>query len=574
MKINVGIKGRLMLLVAFMVMFTVAVTAFFVYHSKQTEARVISLVGEIMNADQKDKIKIATHSMAISASAAIQGIHNTQEQVATIKKLVNDIRFEDDKSGYFFVYKNTVNMILPAKPETEGKDLAQAKDANGKFFVQELNAAAQNGGGFVEYIFAKPNKGDQPKIGYAEMIPGTDMWIGTGVYVDNIADEQAKIAANLSESDSRALNTVLLSVGIGFIVLVLPISYILSQSIIKPIKRMISMLRDIAQGEGDLTARLHDQSGTETQELAEWFNQFIGQVHQIIVQVIGSSKHVSSSSENLLGLSSVLHSSSDDMTQRSTGVAAATEQMSANMNSVASAMEELTVNLSTVATAAEEMTVTITDIAQQAAKAKHVTESAVHNATEASSRVNTLGVAAKDIGAVTDAISAISSQTNLLALNATIEAARAGEAGRGFAVVANEIKELALQTSRATNEIRLKIQGVQSITQETVQDIQNVTQVIDEVDSIVGTIATAVEEQSVTTRDIADNVGQGSMGVQEVNQNVAQAEQATQSISKEVASVNMASRDISGSAESVKTNSQELSDLARGLSELVGKFKV
>jgi len=227
-----------------------------------------------------------------------------------------------------------------------------------------------------------------------------------------------------------------------------------------------------------------------------------------------------------------------------------------------------------VATASEEMTATIAEISQNASKAKDITGHAVGKATEASRRVDELGRAAREIDKVTETITAISSQTNLLALNATIEAARAGEAGRGFAVVANEIKELAMQTARATEEIRGKIQGIQGATGVTVSEIQQVSQVIHEVDSIVGTIAAAVEEQSVTTRDIADNVGQASLGVQEVNENVSQAESVTRDIAKEVASVNAASGDIAQSAEAVQASSESLSGLARDLNAMVGKFKI
>jgi methyl-accepting chemotaxis protein len=189
-------------------------------------------------------------------------------------------------------------------------------------------------------------------------------------------------------------------------------------------------------------------------------------------------------------------------------------------------------------------------------------------------QVNELGTAAQDIGKVTEAISAISSQTNLLALNATIEAARAGDAGRGFAVVANEIKELAQQTARATEEIRGKIQGIQQTTGLTVQEIGQISSVINDVDSIVGSIAAAVEEQSVTTRDIADNVGQASVGVQQVNENVAQADSVLRTIARDVTSVNATSGELAETARSMHGNSQSLARLAESLDEMVSKFKI
>ena len=574
MKIRFGIRNRLFFLTGIMLVFMGIVVAFFVYQADGTKENMISTVGDIMNEDSRDKIMVATKNMATALGVAIQDAGSGDERVAIIRKLINDIRFEADQSGYFFVYKGTVNVILPPKASVEGKDLADTKDVNGIFFVRELQKQAQAGGGFVDYVFDKPGKGDQPKVGYAVMIPGTDMWIGTGVYLDNIAEAQAAVAADLEAASSRSLTIALSFIGAGFVFLILPLTIFLIRSIIAPLNRMIGMLKDIAEGEGDLTARLKDDSGTETQELAEWFNKFVEQVHGIIRDVAGNSNHLTQASQSLLNLATQLRSASGDMTTKSTTVAAATEEMSANMNSVASAMEEFSTNISTVASASEEMTATISEISQNAGKAKEITGHAVGKAGEASRRVNELGVAAREIDKVTETITAISSQTNLLALNATIEAARAGEAGKGFAVVANEIKELAQQTSSATEEIRDRIQGIQNATGVTVSEIEEITRVIGEVDVIVGTIAAAVEEQSVTTRDIADNVGQAAQGVQEVNQNVSQAETVTRDIAQEVAAVNTASGDIARSAEDVQSSSESLSSLAEDLNTMVGKFKI
>jgi methyl-accepting chemotaxis protein len=535
---------------------------------------MIDRVGLIMTEDAKDKIMVLTNAVTASVAAEIKGVSNDEERIRIIKNLVYGIRFEPDQSGYIFVYQGTTNKVMPPKPTLEGTDLGDLKDPNGLFLIRELRDTAAKGGGFVEYIFAKPGKGDQPKISYATMIPGTELWIGTGVYVDNVAEAQGRVAADLDSAATRSLTIALSFIGAGFTLLLLPLTIFLIRSITVPLGRMIGMLKDIAQGEGDLTARLRDTSGTETQELAEWFNAFVVQVHGIIREVAGNSGQVGQASAGLLNLSSTLRGAASDMTTKSTTVAAATEEMSANMNSVASAMEEFSINIGTVASASEEMSATVSEISQNASKAKEITGHAVGKATEASQRVNELGSAAREIGKVTEAIAAISSQTNLLALNATIEAARAGDAGRGFAVVANEIKELALQTSRATEEIRDKILGIQNATGVTVSEIGQVSQVINEVDAIVGTIAAAVEEQSVTTRDIADNVGQASQGVQEVNQNVSQAEAVTREIAKDVTAVSTASGDIAHSAEAVQASSEDLSGLARDLNRMVGKFKI
>jgi methyl-accepting chemotaxis protein len=389
-----------------------------------------------------------------------------------------------------------------------------------------------------------------------------------------IVDNDAKNAGLEAVDAFDRLKLILSIITFGSILVGGALTLVISNGITGPLGRMIAMLRDIAEGEGDLTKRVTDQSGTETQDLAEWFNLFVDRVHKIIKDVANNSSQVRIASRTLLELAGNLSSSSNVMTGTSNTVAASAEEMSANMNSVAASMEQFTVNMGTVASSSEEMSATITEISVSTGKAKDITGQAVAAAGKASVQVNELGTAAQDIGKVTEAISAISSQTNLLALNATIEAARAGEAGRGFAVVANEIKELAQQTARATEEIRGKIQGIQQTTGQTVQEIGQISSVINDVDSIVGSIAAAVEEQSVTTRDIADNVGQASVGVQQVNENVAQADSVLRTIAKDVTSVNATSGELAETARSMHGNSQSLARLAESLDEMVSKFKI
>jgi len=389
-----------------------------------------------------------------------------------------------------------------------------------------------------------------------------------------IVENDAKDAGLEAVDAFDRLKLILSIITFGSILVGGALTLVISNGITGPLGRMIAMLRDIAEGEGDLTKRVTDQSGTETQDLAEWFNLFVDRVHKIIKDVANNSSQVRIASRTLLELAGNLSSSSNVMTGTSNTVAASAEEMSANMNSVAASMEQFTVNMGTVASSSEEMSATITEISVSTGKAKDITGQAVAAAGKASVQVNELGTAAQDIGKVTEAISAISSQTNLLALNATIEAARAGDAGRGFAVVANEIKELAQQTARATEEIRGKIQGIQQTTGLTVQEIGQISSVINDVDSIVGSIAAAVEEQSVTTRDIADNVGQASVGVQQVNENVAQADSVLRTIARDVTSVNATSGELAETARSMHGNSQSLARLAESLDEMVSKFKI
>jgi methyl-accepting chemotaxis protein len=368
-------------------------------------------------------------------------------------------------------------------------------------------------------------------------------------------------------------NTVALITFISLIVTVLVI-FLAASSIIRPINKAVAGLKDIAQGEGDLTMRLAVTSKDEVGELAKWFNIFIEKLQKIIGSISDNTNQVNVSINEISGIAEALSHNAEETSSRANNVATAAEEMSANLNGVAAAMEESTINTSMVASAAEEMTSTISQIAQNAEQARSISEKAVVQASNTSTKMAELGKAAQAISKVTETITEISEQTNLLALNATIEAARAGEAGKGFAVVANEIKELAKQTAAATQNIKSQIEGVQGTTQSTVEEINQITKIINSVNEIVATISTAVGEQSAATEEIANNIAQASLGLGEVNENVSQSSAVASSITQEIAGVNVASNEISDSSHQVKASADKLQSLANELRGIVNTFKI
>jgi methyl-accepting chemotaxis protein len=344
--------------------------------------------------------------------------------------------------------------------------------------------------------------------------------------------------------------------------------------IINPISKVVGSLKDLADGEGDLTVRLDVGSEDEVGELSTCFNTFMKKLQAIIQEISENANTLNASSAELSKLSATMSQGVDGMSAKSNDVTVSADKMSDNINSVAAAIEQASTNMSLVATAAEEMTSTINEIARNSEKGRTITGEAVSRAKDASRKIDELGQAAKEIGKVTEAITDISEQTNLLALNATIEAARAGEAGKGFAVVANEIKELARQTADATQDIKSRISAIQSSTSESVTQVEEISKVINDVNEIVGTIATAVEEQSVTTKEIAGNVTQASGGIQEVSERMTESSTVVQGMAQDLSEVNQASSGISNSGSKVDLSSHELLELAEKLKNLVGKFKV
>lgn len=569
-----SVKGRLYLVIVSIIFLFGLMLWFAVANSHKVRDMGLAKTGAVMLDDQKAKLRVATHTAALTVGHAIEGVADKQQQIEIIRKLVDDIRFEDDQSGYYFVYENTVNVALPPGKAKQGKDLGDLKDKNGVLFVKELMDQAGKGGGFVQYVFPKPpGNQDAPKLGYAEMIPGTKMWIGTGVYIDNIDTYVQAMATEMNGQVRSSLLTMSVSAGIVFVIII-TIILVVAYGIVRPLNRVVVSLQDIAQGEGDLTRRLDVQSKDEIGQLGKGFNGFIDKLHGIIKGVVANSQQVEGASNSLAQVARDMSESARTSSEHSNAVAAAAEEMNVNLTNVAAAMEESSTNTAMVASAAEEMNATISEIAANAEHAHVISEQAVQKAGVTSNKMSELGLAAQAINKVTEAITEISEQTNLLALNATIEAARAGEAGKGFAVVANEIKELAKQTAVATQDIKKQIEGVQQTATDSIKEINEITGVINSVNEIVATIASAVREQSAATQEIAKNIEQASQGLQEVNENVSQSSLVAGSMAKEIIEVNKVANQISTSSEHIKTSADALLTMALELSRLVGVFKI
>ncbi|MBF0100014.1 MAG: methyl-accepting chemotaxis protein [Desulfobacterales bacterium] len=364
----------------------------------------------------------------------------------------------------------------------------------------------------------------------------------TQVFTDDLKNELLTISNTTKQQNYTNLLIFLLVVALALTL----VSFIIDRFITRPLKYTVVMLRDIAEGQGDLTKRLEINRNDEVGELAKWFNSFVNNLQTMIRDIAQKAVMLTSSSADLSQLASYMSNGTNAMTTKSNSVASSAEQMSSNMN--------------LIAMSAEQMTSTIDEIAKNSENARIITENAVVQSKSASGRVAALGEAARKIGRVTETITLISEQTNILALNATIEAARAGDSGKGFGVVANEIKELARQTAEATHDIKAKIESIQTNTKDTMTNITQISEIIDDVNKIVFTIAASVEQQSNTTKEIAGNVNESSS--------------FSNKISQEIGDVNQSTIEISNCSAQLNLNAEKLDSLASQLKGMVEKFIV
>jgi len=402
------------------------------------------------------------------------------------------------------------------------------------------------------------------------------------------------------------------------------------RQITNSISTMNNVMKDIAEGEGDLTTRITTTSKDELGELAGWFNQFLEKMQTTVRDIIENANILGVSSEEMSAVATAMASSSEAMSLKTnevvgqTGqitsdindVASSSEEATTNVNSVSSAVEEMSAtlnqvsetattvseNTNTIAVALEEMSATINEVTKNTEHAANVSKTAADKAKVTQELMINLGESAESVGKVVQVIDEIAEKTNLLALNASIEAARAGDAGKGFNVVANEVKDLSKQTAEATQNIVEQIEEMQGNTQKSIKAITEITEIINELNSVNLTIAGAVEEQSVTTNEVSQTTMDAASSLEQVSGNVSEVSRAAneiagnsgamanliQSISDtavntahgatQVSSgteeLRIAVTEVSDGSQTVSDKSNDLTQLAGKLQKLMAQFKV
>ncbi|WP_462323988.1 methyl-accepting chemotaxis protein [Desulfoplanes sp.] len=514
---NISIKARILFLLVLLVISTLLASGAFVLGLNDLADTGKNRAMSAMRKGYERTLKFGVQSMATKVGDAVALAKDSGEPLGTIvRRELDKVRF--GTNGYYFAYTlQGINIALPTKPELQGKNLMDAKDAKGNYFIRELTKKAEGGGGFVTYWFPKPGeREDSPKLAYVQMIPGTKLWLGTGVYIDAIDAKGAAIAERFQDFTHTLIGWIALGIVLMLSLIVIPLAWLIARSITKPLMECVRFSETVA--EGDLRQTLNDTHRDELAQLSQAMDHMLGQLRDVVF-------NVQSGSDNVASGSTELSSASDSLSQGASEQAATVEE-------VASSMEQMTANISQNATNARETE----KIALQAA------DDAERGGQEVKGTVDSMKQIAEKITIIED----IARETNLLALNAAIEAARAGEHGKGFAVVAAEVRKLAENSAKAAGEIS-------GLSGSSVRVAEQAGQMLDKMVPDIKRTAELIQEITAASNE-------QNAGAEEINKALQELDQAVQHNAS--------------ASEQVAATSETLSAQAVDLQQTVSFFNV
>jgi len=532
----------------FILLFVLVIAGLIILSSISLSQAFQSLLQQKYNANQQ--VVEAAHSV-VEHFHKLQndGLLSEEQAQKQAIEVLNSLRY--DKTNYFWINDFTPTMIMhPIKPSLNGKNVGGVKDPDGTaLFINMINIVREKGQGFVPYKWPKPGVDDPvDKISFVKGFTPWQWIIGSGTYIDDI------------DTTFTTQRNILLAYAFILIVFIILLGYFIGKSIIMPTLEASNLMKDIAQGEGDLTRVLDHQAQDEVSRLAHYFNEFTKKMRDSLGDVAHNSNIVLSHAQSVADASESAQSLTQNQNDITTQVATAMEQMTSQIRDV-----------SNNAGAAEKAA---NDARNNTNQGKDIISNTINQMQSLSTNIDgvsqvvaSLAAESDNIGSVLDVIRGIAEQTNLLALNAAIEAARAGEQGRGFAVVADEVRTLANRTEQSTNEIQQMIQKLQSGAQEAVAAVK-----------ISQDISSQTVEQTSKADDSLSEIDKLMELISEMNTQIARAtEQQTQAADE----VNLRINDLSGMTDESLATSDTLNDASlqlksssNSMSEVVSRFKI
>ncbi|TMJ47503.1 MAG: HAMP domain-containing protein [Alphaproteobacteria bacterium] len=473
--------------------------------------------------DQTKAIVEMARNMAASLKKQVDaGELTKQAAIAEFGRRANAMTY-DKGAGYLFGTNYDGITVMSPDPKQVGTNRMEVVTNGRKLSRELMDGVKANGEILLTYEYVKPSE-EKPtrKIGYAVAVPGFDMYVGTGAYLDDLDAKLKPIAWLLG-----------LSI-LGIAIVAGSIAWLIGRSISRPLNQLGARMQALADGSleaeipgvgrgdeiGAMAATVQifkdnavrirglekAEAETKARAAAERRAAMEGIASDFERSVNGIVRSVSAAAAGMQTTAQSMTSTASDASARAATVGAASDSASSNVG--------------TVAAAAEELSSSVTEISRQVTRSSEIANKAVSDAERTNATVQVLSTGAEKIGEVVKLIHSIAAQTNLLALNATIEAARAGESGRGFAVVASEVKALANQTAKATEEISAQVAAMQASTSDAVAAINGITQTIGQMSEITVGISAAIEEQGAATREIARNIQSVATGSSEISAHI------------------------------------------------------
>ncbi len=514
---NMKIRTRLIIIVIGAVLASFVISAFALYNLRDN-------LLEDRKKDTRNLVNSTISLLDFYYQQQKTGGLSEEEAQNLAKKAVSSLRYDGGNYFWVFTVKEQIMLVHGVVPKLVGQDMSDSKDTSGKLYYRAFDKVIKaHGEGFVGYHFYLPNsKETGPKLAYVKNFKPWGWVVGTGIYVNDI--------------DDIFYHSLLVqgAIGLAAVALVIFLSMIVSNGITGPLSRIIDNMNSVAEGDHDITVEYteqHSEIGDLARTMETFRDRSLEMAHMRSKQAESEKKaeeakrdaqqQIANEFEQSVGqiLADVIQLSAE-VQEGLKAISDSARHAGDSLKVVSSVSHDATRNVDTVAAAAEELTASISEISSQVTQSSGIAAGAVDASEGTHKKIELLANAASEIGEVVALITDIANQTNLLALNATIEAARAGDAGKGFAVVANEVKNLATQTARATDNIRRQVEDIQAATTSSVDAIADIASTIRDLDTSTGRIAAAVEQQGAATQEIARNVDEAARGVGRVNSDI------------------------------------------------------